>query len=184
MRAKINFEEELLKRGVPAEAAKEYGRDIDQEHFYIRSPKGSDVWRLEVLLCIETEPSGIRRVCLEESESLEDMCEAFERWFYGIYGWHEILNRFNSGYIYSWIWNKDKKGQFFRNVSLDDVMVVEAGKHWLVLYKSRGLMHSVTEEEECVDFYGMYNWSFRAHEEANRIRKEIDLCKKEYEREL
>ena len=49
MRAKINFEEELLKRGVPAEAAKEYGRDIDQEHFYIRSPKGSDVWRLEVL---------------------------------------------------------------------------------------------------------------------------------------
>lgn len=179
-RTKINFEEELLKRGVPAEAAEEYGRDIDPRHFYIRKPKGSDVWRFEVLLCVKNEPSGVMRVCLEESEKLENIYEVLERWFCGIYGGHKVLNRFNSYCIYSWLLNEDEKKRFFHGVSLDDVMVVEAGMHWLVLYKSRGLMHSVAEEDECIDFYGMYNWGSEAHGEAKRIKREISLWKEEY----
>ena len=178
-RTKINFEEELLKRGVPKAAAKRY-RDIDSSKFYIRRPMGSEIWRLEVLLCIDTEPSGVRRVCLEEAYRLEDIVEALERWFCGIYGCREVLNRFNSCYIYSWLLHEDEKKKFFHDVSLDDVMVVEVGIHWLVLYKSRGLMHSVTEEEECIDFYGMYHWSSSAYKEANRIKREINLWKEEY----
>ena len=41
-------------------------------------------------------------------------------------------------------------------------------------------MHSVAEEDECIDFYGMYNWGSDAYREANRIKREIGLWMEEY----
>lgn len=179
MKARINFEEELLKRGVPAEYARYYSDCIEERKFYIRRPSGSKEWQLEVILCIDTEPSGIKRVCLEKSENVEEMFEALERWLCGIFGAFDLPHRFNSEIVYSWLLNEDEKKRFFMNVNLDDAMIVEAGIHYLVLYKSKGLANSVTEDEECFDFYGMYFWSSSARKEMLHIREQIKLWKQE-----